>query len=199
MACKADKMAKDFIYDKDISNIYQIQDNGIYLTMSDAAIMNNDCIKMLDHLVNDNKMKGIYVGINRPSDRIIEELETAGIDTGNIIFIDALTKTVSGNTANSDNRYFMNHINDLTELGILLSVTMKKMKDDQRFFVLIDSITTLLIYNDNNTVLKFLHYLSARFRIMKVNGIFVAFKSAKLEDFFSQVAVFCDDVVELDN
>jgi archaellum biogenesis ATPase FlaH len=179
---------------KDMSVIGQ-DSSGIVMTVSDAEKMNQFTIKTLEYLVNERKMAGVYVTINRPYSKILSELQAKNIDTNSVIFIDALTKTVGGSAINSEKCLYLNHINDLTELGIIITSAMKALSSKERYFVLIDSITTMLIYNDPQAVSKFLHFITAKFRLLNANGIFIGHRTEKLDSFYSQITVFCDRVL----
>lgn len=84
----------------------------------------------------------------------------------------------------------------MTEMAILIVNAVRSLGQDKNIFVMIDSISTLLIYNDHRAVTKFIHFLISKLRIMNIDGILMTHRSLNSNEFLSQVMIFCDDAIE---
>ena len=70
------------------------------------------------------------------------------------------------------------------------------MIEDIKKFILVDTISTLLIYNSGQTVIKFSHFLTGRIRDWKAEGALITVKKEMDEKLTSQLTQFCDKKVE---
>ena len=50
-------------------------------------------IALVKHFTQDNNIPGVYVTLNKPYENVKVQLEKGGVDTGMILFIDAVTPT----------------------------------------------------------------------------------------------------------
>lgn len=94
-----------------------------------------------------NSMPGIYITLNKSQRRIEEILKKAKIDTKKLFFIDCVTSEKTKND--------VLHIPP-DRLDLLSSAIHSFLKDikGQKFLIL-DALSTLLIYNDENKVARF--------------------------------------------
>ena len=156
-----------------------------------------DSIYVIKILVNSLGLSGIYVTINRPYGSLVETLKRNGIDTEKLFFIDCITRTVGGKPEVTENCLFIASPQNLTELGLALAQAMEMMKERGNKFLLLDSLSTLLIYNNTETVARFSHFLTTKIRLSKLKGIFLLVERED-EDLLSTVSQFCDKVIKLE-
>ena len=97
-------------------------------------------IELLKILINERKMLGIYLTINKPYVSIKKILEKNNIDTERIFFIDCITKTSGGNPEITENCLYIASPKNLTELGVALYQAMSAMKSKENKFLFLDSI-----------------------------------------------------------
>ncbi len=99
---------------------------------------------MLDY----SSLTGIYVSLNKTQKSIEETLEKVGISTKKIFFIDCVTTEKT--------RDDVLHISpdQLETLNAAIDTFLKDIKGEK--FLIIDALSTLLIYNDEDTVAKFI-------------------------------------------
>jgi archaellum biogenesis ATPase FlaH len=109
-------------------------------------------VENLQKEVNDivktfNKMPGIYVSLNKTHESIENILKSNKINTNKLFFIDCVTS--------EQKRDDVLHISP-RELGKLSSAISTFIKDiPGKKFLIIDALSTLLIYNDENKVARF--------------------------------------------
>ena len=148
---------------------------------------------ILKELTNKYKFTGIYVTLNKEHSFLEKNLKKGGTDVSKLYFIDGTSKNNEKN--NTNNCTFISSPQSLTELSLAISAVTESGKFA---FLFLDSISTLLVYNDLKTVEKFTNYLINKIRNLKIVGIIITLddegESKKLNTIISQ---FCDAYIKL--
>lgn len=150
-----------------------------------------DTVKMLV----EDKQKGIIISANRPYSNIINLYKKNNIDTGSLFFIDLVSQSQSENLAKSNNVSYIEHVSDLTSISISLVKAIETIKG--RKFVFIDSITTMLIHNNEHSLARFVHGALTRLRIDGVNGVMMLLENKESNEIRAEIAQLCDKVIKL--
>jgi len=95
---------------------------------------------------------GIYTSLNKTQKSTDETLKKAGIDTNKLFYIDC----VSANHIHDDTIHIPPRRLDL--LGEAISAFIKDIDGEK--FLIIDAISTLLIYNNENMVAEFVQKIT---------------------------------------
>ena len=151
---------------------------------------------LLSFLVNRKKASGSYVAISKPYNYTLNLLGNKGIKTDNIHFIDCLTKSLGSKAINAKNCVFVESPAHLTELGIALHNYFTSSEQKNRFLY-IDSISSLLIHNSIDAVLKFVHYVTGKMRVFGFNGMLLSLHEGTDKELIGQLSQFCDKVIHL--
>ncbi len=151
---------------------------------------------LLSFLVNRKKASGSYVAISKPYNYTLNLLGNKGIKTDNIHFIDCLTKSLGSKAINAKNCVFVESPAHLTELGIALHNYFTSSEQKNRFLY-IDSISSLLIHNSIDAVLKFVHYVTGKMRVFGFNGMLLSLHEETDKKLIGQLSQFCDKVIHL--
>jgi KaiC/GvpD/RAD55 family RecA-like ATPase len=160
-------------------------------TPSKYSLLNTQLVKYFV----DKKMKGTYLTVNRDLSDLIETLASEGIQTGDIIFIDAVTSLAEENKLVGSNFYYVDSPKNVTDLSVQLGQALEKLGKEKKF-VIIDSISTLLVYNKEAVVERFVHSLSGKIRAHNAQGVFIVVEPCKKE-IISMLTQFCDKLIEL--
>ncbi len=113
----------------------------------------------LDKSIFTLKGKVLYVSLNKPP---------SSINTGkNYYFISAVKEK---------NYPFIESIQSLTRLSLLITSEVESKKYN---YLIIDSVDTLLIYNDEDTTLRFLHFLINKMRVLGVKTVLLLLSDRK--------------------
>jgi len=150
-------------------------------------------------LVKNKNMSGSYITFNRPYSTLKKFIEDEGLDVSKLFFIDLITESAGGKVdrSNADRCFYVSSPKNLTELSILIEQAMLRLPRTENRFVFIDSISTMLIYNDSDTVLRFIHSLTGKMRLLGITGIIFLLEKESDEKFLAQVAQFCDRVITI--
>jgi len=169
----------------------------ITLVLSDASGYASASPSLLDYLINSRNMPGVYVSLNKPY-VALKRILGPRIDFDMMFVIDGTTKLTGGKSERVDGCLFIENISNLTDIAFILEQALASITGERKF-VLIDSLTTLLAYNSEDTVFKFIHYVTGLMRIKGVDGIFLALDQRSDMEFQSRLSMFCDRMVKLDN
>jgi len=175
----------------------EIRGEGITMVITKAEDYLDLNTDILGELTKESQ-PGVYVTVNKPYSGIVEILDESGVNTDNILFVDAISKETGRGEEDEENVLYMDSPEDLTGLSIVIQEAVESMGDTDKF-VFLDSLTTLTIYNETDTVSKFGHYLTGKMRSWDgVEGVIVSLAKEEVEDeLIDQMSQFCDNVVRL--
>ncbi len=169
-------------------------DNLVMVTL-DTRDYFDGVLELTKFLVMRKNLVGVYVTINRPFSSLRKALESKSVDLSKLIFIDNITAMAIPTIQDTEECIYIDHPSDITTLNIAISEILRRT--EQKKFLIMDTISTLLLYNDAESVEKLLHSLSNKLRLLDTNAFFISIKSEEnqaLEDIVSQ---FCDKKIEL--
>jgi hypothetical protein len=152
-----------------------------------------DAIVELVRYFTSRTPRGIYVSLNKPYAVLSKSLDKAGIPTGPLFFVDGITNVPSA--SESAEAACLGSGVSLNNLCIEISRAMGRFSEDK--FLFLDSLSTLLIYNDAKTVAKFAHLLTEKMRRWGASGSLLTVEMNAERDVVSQLAPFCDKVVKI--
>jgi len=141
--------------------------------------------------MTENKQRGVYVSLNLHCDKVKKLLEDYLIDPKNIHLV------CCKNGCSIDKRSSCSFISSPEQLTTLSTYLSKLIESGDFRFVLFDSITTLLMYNERSTTLKFLNFLSTRISSSGVKSVFTTLQDKKSEEVIEEFSQFCDEVMDL--
>lgn len=155
--------------------------------------------ELIKLLMNDLKMHGVYLTVNKPYRQVVDGLTKLGVNIDHIFFIDCITKVAGVNPTSSQQIIFAGSPGNLTSMGMAINqASMRLKKSTDRGFLFFDSLSTLLLYNETKTVAKFAHFLVTRLRILELDGVVFAVEKDMDREVIRALAQFCDNMVILD-
>jgi KaiC/GvpD/RAD55 family RecA-like ATPase len=137
--------------------------------------------------------RGIYVSLNKPYAVLAKTFEKSGISVDSLFFVDAITN-VPALQEEADHSCLGSTV-DLSSLCIATSKAVNRFAEDK--FLVLDSLSTLLIYNESKAVAKFAHLLTEKMRRWNTSGSLLTVEMNAEKDVVSQLAPFCDKVVRI--
>ena len=152
-------------------------------------------------LANTRNLKGVYITMNKPFSFIERSFRKSDIKMDNIYFVDMVSKYVDRQgKPEAENCSFVDSPSNLTMLAITFMQAAKMMKAkkadaEQPIFVVVDSINTFLVYNEENVVKKFFHFLISKSRELGCKCVLLSSDSGDVSSLNSLVADFSDKVV----
>ncbi|MEM4662699.1 MAG: hypothetical protein QXM75_01630 [Candidatus Diapherotrites archaeon] len=151
--------------------------------------------EILYYFVNIKKMSCLYIAANRPAQIINRILEKAKVNTANIWYIDC----VSGRVATPhriEKVLFLETPRDLTNMSIAITNYVKTLPQGNRLLFL-DSLTTLAIHNDINTVAKFAHFIINHARNWGISMAIISIEEEAEAELINKISILVDRVVKI--
>lgn len=135
-----------------------------------------------------------YVSLNRPYTSLLSVFESEGIDASKIHFIDAITRTakIPEECSECD---FVSSPGALTELSVSVS---NAIEGGEYKFIIFDSLSTLLVYESDTTIAKFVHFLMAKVRVAGCSALFTCLKQDYDSVLIKDINMFADKVIDYD-
>ena len=175
----------------------QLPDNFIVSVVMPSLNYKDVNMHMLEYFINKKQHSCVYVSVNRPFQHVIQTLDSKNIDHSSIFFIDCITKKLGGESIKKSNVHFLDSPQNLTDLGIELHESTTGKGNDKNKFVYIDSLSTLCIHNNMETMQKFIHYLTGKIRLWGINGVMLSLHEDMDPKLLSELSQFCDKVIHL--
>jgi KaiC/GvpD/RAD55 family RecA-like ATPase len=151
-------------------------------------------VEIIRSLVNDQKIPGIYVTLNKPFEVMKRLFEKSNIDPRLIIFIDAFTD-IGENKKKIKNCLYIGSPEKLSDISIAMDQAVKSLSTKEKF-LFFDSVNTLQVFNKPGVVMKFVHFLATKIREWKVKGIIIMISSKLDEPLTNELVQFCDTKIE---
>ena len=142
------------------------------------------------------EMGGVYISASRGASEIISGLESIGITTENIHFIDLVSSGILGGT---DSPYEnISYIDSPIMLEAVLLQTMYHMRTTtfERNFVVLDSVNALAIYNDERMLAEYLHTFVNTFRQREVLSIIINVPDQTPPSVLANLDLYCSDLID---
>lgn len=152
-------------------------------------------IKIAGSLSKDYK-KILYVSIDKPCKLLVSNFKQNKIDPNKFYFIDCITKNEK-EVSSIENCTHVSSPMALDEIKEVIFHALEKQKID---VTLIDSISSLSIYNEHANVLKFMHSVDCKLIAKKSKGVFPFRKGKEKEniDKRESIEMFTDNTWHLD-
>jgi|SRR3989344_1443855 len=152
-------------------------------------------------LTNTRNLRGVYITINKPYEILEKTFLKSDIKMDNVYFVDAVTKYINKKTENRENCSFINSPSDLTTLAITFMQATKMLQTkntskDMPVFIVVDSINTFLVYNDETTVKRFFHFLISKARELGCKCLLFSSDMSEVSSLNRLVGDFSDKVVD---
>ncbi|MBI2530395.1 MAG: hypothetical protein HYW05_04595 [Candidatus Diapherotrites archaeon] len=174
-----------------------LKDDFVALLIVDAEKFAETNIELVRILKHENKLPGVYITGNVPYKNLKDHFDSHKVDLKDLTFIDMVTQMSGEEAQKEENCVFVDSPDSLTELSVTLDRAMDKIKGREKFLIL-DSVSTLLIYNKDRAVEKFTHFLANNLRETPgTKGILLAVQTNENKNALEMLAQFCDKVVKL--
>jgi hypothetical protein len=161
----------------------------IVVTNSDN--FNDTVISLIKSLGSDSNV--VFVSFNKPSS-VLEKTFGDKLKC-NIFYIDLVTQVATGEVQKKKNIVFLVSQRNLTDLSITLSEVLNRINGKK--FVFIDSLTTMLLYNDVNNTSQFLQFLSNRLKLWNTNSFIFSMEGKDENEVIRVASQTVDKVIKI--
>jgi len=160
-----------------------------------SMLANIEAIKVLQSM----GYKGIYITLSKDYISLAEMFKNNGIDLDQLTFIDGISQMYGIKEVSAPNVVYVEgplSTDAITESIVKISPTIKEDKK----FVFLDSITTVLLYNSLERTMKFSQFFSETLKKLSLVGIVVSVsKGVTNEELINELEKLADEVVDLND
>jgi KaiC/GvpD/RAD55 family RecA-like ATPase len=167
----------------------ELAEHQTVLLLVQGMDYNNIIIKLAKELSTDSVC---YITLNKTYNSLKELFITNNVNMKNVFFIDAITKTIK-TPEKSEGIEYVNAPGELTEISLAIAKQIKKKYD----YIIFDSLTTMLVYSNQNAVAVFLSSLVNSIKESGTKALFYALKVKSQEDVIQECSMFVDKVIEM--
>lgn len=157
----------------------------------------NQSLAALTAALRERFSHGVIISANRPYDVLRSHLVDAGVNVEGIHFIDCITAMTGFMPQNGPDVMYIDGPVMLEKAGLRAEQLLRRMPEGDRF-LLVDSLTTLELYNGPQTVAEMVHGLATRLRLHDNPAAFLLLRRGAQSALEDAVAGYCDDVVDAD-
>lgn len=168
----------------------------IILYLTDPGKVREGNIKIIKEALKDGYTP-IIITTNFPASVLEKIYSQNEVDLAQVYFIDAISKySMGGASVVSDEHHInTNNPSDLTGLSIAISEMLKRTSG-KNIFLLVDSISTMLIYLPSVKISQFVHLVSSKIRIRNEYCIILAVDGGLDPILYSQVSSLVDEIIK---
>lgn len=114
-----------------------------------------------------------YISLNKPYKAMVMTFQSEGLDPERFHIIDAVTRMAMPNPKPVDNGTY---VTSPSALGEIYSAFSSLIEQEDFGAVILDSISTILVYEQPGTAIKFLHMLITKASVKGCHGAFICLK-----------------------
>jgi KaiC/GvpD/RAD55 family RecA-like ATPase len=134
-----------------------------------------------------------YVTTNKTFDSLKEVFEKSKVDIKNIVFIDAISKTMKKVPDQAESVYYVSSPGALTELSLVLGKFLRHEFD----YLVFDSITNLLVYQKSQMASKFMTSLINKIKKTKTKAVFYGIKGESNLSIIEHTGTVVDKAIDM--
>lgn len=169
-----------------------MKENAVILISSKSKDHGVVVSNMLDILVNEKDMGGIYISVSRPYEFIVSMMKEKSISSDDIYFVDCISQMAGkAHDKPDENVVFVENPSSLEEVSLYLDRMLGKVKNEKKFLFL-DSLSSLLIYNNDKSVKEFTHFIINKIRLENIAGVILSIEKKEAEDLVRTLTPMCD-------
>ena len=135
----------------------------------------------------------IYITISNSYTKILSQLEKEKISSEKISFIDMISVDRGIETTQEENVSLIDSPTGLTELVEQLEKNLKKT--GKNTIVILDSISTMTVYNDTGTAEKVIHTMIGKINTNNASAILMSSDSKETEKITKTIGQFVDKTI----
>jgi len=189
------ELPKDAIYRKLKNELQTLKKNAVVLVAVESEQQAEAITALLKIYINEKNMNGLYLSISAPYEQIKNITESAGIQTDRLYFIDCISQMAGTTTAKTEKAVFVENPSSLEEVNMYIDKILMRMPEPK--FMFMDSISSLLIYNNERSIEEFTHLVINKMRLEKLGFVIITLKQKESEQLAKTLVPMCDKEIIL--
>ncbi len=150
---------------------------------------------LLEYICSRTEDAWVYVTITKPYDNLIKQFgDLSGLE--NIKFIDCISRA-AGISNTNPNCVFIESPTMLENLGLEIINVFKNVDDDTNKYLILDSLSTLVIYNDLEIVTEFFYHLANRTRARNIHSVSLMIEEEGVDSQLNKLIYLNDKILKV--
>lgn len=176
-----------------ISNAIKInQSIGILLPGNNYA----DLIQALFERIRDNEEEyWVYLTVTKPYENLTKQYEYLK-QSNNIKFIDCISRA-AGISKADPNCIFVESPTMLERISLEIMNQFKEVEDISKKYLVIDSLSNMIIYNDPEIVTEFFYHIMNRTRARDIHMVSLAIEEEGLSQHLNRLIYLNDKILKV--
>ncbi len=137
----------------------------------------------------------VYVTVTKPYSTLLKQYESIE-DIKNVRFIDCISKA-AGITKPDKNVEFIESPTMLEKLSLEIMNIFKEVDPKTKKYLVIDSLSNLIVYNDPEIVTEFFYHIINRTRAKEIHTISLAIEDEGLEKYLNRLVFLNDKILKV--
>ena len=137
----------------------------------------------------------VYVTITKPYNILVNQYPYLA-ETKNVKFIDCISRAAGINDPNS-NCIYLESPTLLEKLGLEIMNIFKSVDEKTNKYLVLDSLTNLIVYNDPEIVTEFFYHIINRTRTRDIHTISLAIEEEGLEKYLTRLIYLNDKILKV--
>ena len=150
---------------------------------------------LFEHILSKPEDAWVYVTVTKPYDTLVKQYESLS-GAKNIKFIDCISRA-SGIIRPDPNCIYIESPTMLEKLGLEIMNMFKEVDEDTDRYLVIDSLSNLIIYNDPGIVTEFFYHIINRTRARDIHNISLAIEEEGLEKHLNRLIYLNDKILRV--
>lgn len=137
----------------------------------------------------------VYLNVTKPFQNISNQLPYVA-ELKNIRFIDCISRA-AGISKPTKNVIFVESPTMLEKIGLEIMNIFKEVDPKTKKYLVIDSLTNLIIYNDPEIVTEFFYHIINRTRARDIHTISLAVEEEGMESYLNRLVYLNDKILKV--
>jgi len=150
---------------------------------------------LFEHITSKSEEAWVYVTVTKPYGTLVKQYEYL-LEAKNIKFIDCISRA-AGILRSDSNCIYLESPSMLEKLGLEIMNIFKEVDEDTEKFLVIDSLSNLIIYNDAEIVTEFFYHIVNRTRAKDIHTISLAIEEEGLEKHLNRLIYLNDKILKV--
>lgn len=176
----------------------KVNENEIVLFVVPSALEHDLTEEMVTHFTRAENALCVYVTVAKPSQTVDRAFTEAGAKTENIFYIDCATALTGVSVKRAGNVVYLKP-SDLTDITISLDDVVDELPPDREGILMFDTLSTLMVYNEADTVSRFAHALMANIRQWPIKAVVFTIDEETDEVIKSRLTQFSDQTITIEH
>ena len=113
--------------------------------------------------------------------------------------VDLTSRHIGDRLEDIPNAFYVSSPSDISEIALVVSDALSSMQLKGEKIMLVDSVSTLTLYNTTGGILRFLHFLLSKLRVLEFGGLIIIIKDELLDPMVQSLKQYCDNLFILDD